>query len=199
MGPFTYVGKVFNNPSTFFGIGGNNHHAFFDFNGKTYFTYHAQTLTKALGFPDNQQGYRSTHMEEVSYDSSGHINTITGTWGGVSQVKNLNPYVRTEAETLGWSKGINTAECSETGFFVNSLNMKVVNIQSGDWTAVSKADLGTGAKTFAVKEMCIRDRALKLEKLHMYDLYTPMVKRPDKRYSDVYKRQLLYCILLMSA
>lgn len=151
MGPFTYVGKVFNNPSTFFGIGGNNHHAFFDFNGKTYFTYHAQTLTKALGFPDNQQGYRSTHMEEVSYDSSGHINTITGTWGGVSQVKNLNPYVRTEAETLGWSKGINTAECSETGFFVNSLNMKVVNIQSGDWTAVSKADLGTGAKTFAVK------------------------------------------------
>ena len=31
--------------------------------------------------------------------------------------------------------------------------------------------------------MNIRKQALKLEKLHMYDLYTPMVKRPDKRYS----------------
>ena len=66
MGPFTYVGIVHENPYTYFRIGGNNHHAFFEFNGSTYLTYHAQTVTKALGIPENRQGYRSTHIDQAS-------------------------------------------------------------------------------------------------------------------------------------
>lgn len=151
MGPFTFQGKVFDNPNTFFGIGGNNHHAFFEFEGENYFVYHAQTVGKALGIPSGKQGYRSTHIDSFSYDEDGNIQPITGTWEGISQLKNLNPYTRVEAETLGWSSGITTAECEQEGSFVKELNMKVTEIRSGDWTAVSQADFEDGAKTFKVK------------------------------------------------
>ena len=151
MGPFTFQGKVFDNPNTFFGIGGNNHHAFFEFEGENYFIYHAQTVGKALGIPSGKQGYRSTHIDSFSYDEDGNIQPITGTWEGISQLKNLNPYTRVEAETLGWSSGITTAECEQEGSFVKELNMKVTEIRSGDWTAVSQADFEDGAKTFKVK------------------------------------------------
>lgn len=134
------------------GIGGNNHHAFFEFNGKTYLTYHAQTVTKALNFPANNQGYRSTHIDQVSYDANGHIKPVKGTYQGVPQTKNLDPYVRNEAETIGWSSGLKTSftwepGSVEQGSIVSSSNMKVSHIHNGDWLAVSKADLKTGLKS----------------------------------------------------
>ncbi len=146
MGPFTYAGIVYENPYVYFGIGGNNHHAFFDFNGKTYLTYHAQTVTKALQFPANSQGYRSTHIDPVSYDANGHIKPVKGTYQGVPQTKNLDPYVRNEAETIGWSSGLKTSFTWEPGSIISSSNMKVSHIHNGDWLAVSKADLNTGLK-----------------------------------------------------
>lgn len=134
------------------GIGGNNHHAFFEFNGKTYLTYHAQTVTKALNFPANSQGYRSTHIDQVSYDTNGHIKPVKGTYQGVPQTKNLDPYVRNEAETIGWSSGLKTSftwepGSVEQGSIITSSNMKVSHIHNGDWLAVSKADLKTGLKS----------------------------------------------------
>lgn len=150
MGPFTFVGKVFDNPYSYFGIGGNNHHSFFEFNGKTYLTYHAQTVTKALGIPSNAQGYRSTHINEVSYDGSGHIKSVKGTYVGAAQVKNLNPYVRTEAETIAWSKGVTTEYTWQPGTIASSVNMKVTQIHNGDYIAVSNADLGSGLQSIAI-------------------------------------------------
>ena len=150
MGPCTYVGIVHENPYTYFRIGGNNHHAFFEFNGSTYLTYHAQTLTKALAFPDHCQGYRSTHMDKVSYDSNGHIKMVKGTYQGVSQTRNLDPYVRNEAETIGWSKGLRTSMTWQPGSFIQSSNMKVSHIHNGDWLAVSDVDLKTGLKSIAI-------------------------------------------------
>ena len=148
MGPFNYVGVVLSNPYTYFGIGGNNHHAFFNFNGKTYITYHAQTVTKALGF--SNQGYRSTHIDEVSYDYNGHIKNITGTLTGLSQLKTLNPYVRNEAETIGWCSGITTEKTWNAGSFVDSVNTKVTEIHNGDWIAVSGVDLSSGLKSIDI-------------------------------------------------
>ncbi len=153
MGPFTYQGIAFENQNKFFGIGGNNHHCFFDFNGKHYFTYHAQTVTKALGIPSKVQVYRSTHIQEVEYDTDDKtIKPIIGTYEGVDQTQNLDPYTRVEAETIGWAKGITTADCEETGSMVNSINQKVTNITDGDYIAVSKAAFGDeGAKSFTMK------------------------------------------------
>ena len=149
---FTFDGIVFPNQGTFFGAGtgGNNHHCFFEFNGKNYLTYHAQTLAVELGFSgDNQSGYRSTHIDEFEYDENGKINVV-GTWQGSSQVKDLNPFERVEAETIAWSKGIKAAACQEEGALVEGLNMMVTEITNGDYLAVSNANFGEGATKFTM-------------------------------------------------
>ena len=149
---FEFAGIVFKNQGTFFGAGtgGNNHHCFFEFNGKNYLTYHAQTLAVELGFTgDNQSGYRSTHIDEFEYDENGKINVV-GTWQGSSQVKDLNPFERVEAETIAWSKGIKAAACQEEGALVEGLNMMVTEITNGDYVAVSSVDFDEGATKFTM-------------------------------------------------
>ncbi len=149
---FEFAGIVFKNQATFFGAGtgGNNHHCFFEFNGKNYLTYHAQTLAVELGFSGNDQsGYRSTHIDEFEYGEGGTIN-VTGTWGGSSQIKDVNPYERVEAETIAWSKGIKAAVCEETGSLVEGLNMMVTEITNGDYVAVSSVDFDEGATKFTM-------------------------------------------------
>ncbi|WP_143316540.1 carbohydrate-binding protein [Clostridium sp. HBUAS56017] len=144
MGPFTYEGTFLKNPASFFGVGGNNHHAVFQFKNQWYVAYHAQTLGKAMGIT---KGYRSTHINKLSYSGS-KINNVAADMQGVPQVANLNPYKRTEAETIGWSAGISTEKSQAPGSFVSSNNLDVTSINNGDWLAVSKADFKNGAKSF---------------------------------------------------
>ncbi|MBA4496526.1 family 43 glycosylhydrolase [Paenactinomyces guangxiensis] len=146
MGPFTYVGTILKNPYEFFEVGGNNHHAIFEFNNQWYITYHAQTLGKAKGYV---KGYRSTHINEVEYYENGFIKEVEADMEGVSQVANLNPYKRTEAETIAWSAGISTEKSEAPGSMLESLNLNVTDINNGDWLAVSNVDFGeNGTKTF---------------------------------------------------
>ncbi|WP_411830971.1 glycoside hydrolase family 43 protein [Paenibacillus peoriae] len=146
MGPFTYVKSILRNPSVFFGVGGNNHHTIFHFNNKWYITYHAQTVSKAL--LGDGMGYRSPHINELTY-SGNEIVPVQGTMRGVSQIKNLNPYQRTEAETIGWNGGILTEVSQAPGGMVSSVNMNVTDIHNGDWVAVGNADFrATGATSF---------------------------------------------------
>ncbi|PJI10451.1 MULTISPECIES: carbohydrate-binding protein [Clostridium] len=145
MGPFNYQGVFLKNPGTFFGVGGNNHHSVFQFKNQWYVTYHAQTLGKAMGIT---KGYRSPMINKLSYSANGSINNVTEDMKGVPQVTNLNPYVRNEAETIGWNAGISTEKCSAPGSMVSSINMDVTNIKDGNWLAVSKADFGNGADSF---------------------------------------------------
>lgn len=155
-GPFTYVKTILPNPAVFFGVGGNNHHAMFEFNGQWYMTYHAQTVAKAMAesglVPElggQPHGYRNAHINKVSFDANGVIEDITGDYTGVPQLKNLDPYNRVEAETIGWNGGISTETTSEPGGMVDSINLAVSSINDRDWTAVSKVDFGTeGAGTF---------------------------------------------------
>lgn len=147
MGPFEYVTTVLKNPHHYFGVGGNNHHAIFEFNGEWYIVYHAQTVAQAAFGAG--RGYRSPHLNRVEFDDNGLMRDIIGTREGVAQIKNLDPYERTEAETIAWQKGIATEICSAPGAYVASLNMHVTNIDDGDWIAVSNADFGqVGPTTF---------------------------------------------------
>ncbi|WP_419886165.1 carbohydrate-binding protein [Paenibacillus sp. B-A-8] len=156
LGPFTYVKTILPNPAVFFGVGGNNHHAMFEFNDQWYMTYHAQTVAKAMAesglVPElggQAHGYRNAHINKVSFDANGVIETITGDYTGIAQLKNFDPYQRVEAETIGWNGGISTETTTEPGGMVNSINLAVGSINNGDWTAVSKVDFGTeGAGTF---------------------------------------------------
>ena len=158
MGPFTYAGEVFENPQIWFGVGGNNHHATFVYEGKSYFIYHAQTLSKAqeeaqgLASGTLTKGYRSTHIDPIELNSDGTIRPISGTYEGISQLKTINPYERIDAETVAWNAGIKIADCAEEGKLFKDFNRQITDLQDGDWTSVAQAAFGDrGAAEFTVK------------------------------------------------
>ena len=158
MGPFKYAGEVFENPQIWFGVGGNNHHATFVYEGKSYFIYHAQTLSKAqeeaqgLAPGTLTKGYRSTHIDPIELNSDGTIRPIKGTYEGISQLKTINPYERIDAETVAWNAGIKIADCAEEGKLFKNFNRQITDIQDGDWTSVAQAAFGDrGAAEFTVK------------------------------------------------
>lgn len=145
MGPFTYKGTFLKNPSAYFEVGGNNHHAVFNFKNQWYVTYHAQTLGKSMGIV---KGYRSPHINKLSYNSSGLINMVQADMKGVAQVQNVYPYKRIEAETIAWSNGISTEKCLAAGDMVSSINLDVTNINNGDWSSLSNVNFTNGVKSF---------------------------------------------------
>ena len=158
MGPFKYAGEVFENPQIWFGVGGNNHHATFVYEGKSYFIYHAQTLSKAqeeaqgLAPGTLTKGYRSTHIDPIELNSDGTIRPIAGTYEGISQLKTINPYERIDAETVAWNAGIKIADCAEEGKLFKDFNRQITDLQDGDWTSVAQAAFGArGAAEFTVK------------------------------------------------
>jgi len=147
MGPWTYQGTILKNPGHFFGVGGNNHHCIFQFNDTWYIAYHAQTLSKAMGVP---KGYRSTHLNKVLFNEDLSIQEITANLKGVEQVKQLNPFVRVEAETMAWNAGIEVKSVvSYDNDTLNPINLAVTSINNGGWTSVSGVDFDGGASEFS--------------------------------------------------
>jgi hypothetical protein len=143
MGPFVYVAPILKNPEYFFHVGGNNHHAIFEFNNQWYMTYHAQTVSKAV--TGEGKGYRSIHINKLEYFEDGLIKNVNADMKGISQLANLNPYIRTEAETIAWNSGISVKGYEALGGAVN--NHYVTGIDNGDWIAVANADFGEKGAT----------------------------------------------------
>jgi len=124
----------------------NNHHCIFTFNDEQYITYHASTVSQAMGVGDAK--YRSTHIDKINVKWDGSIDTIKMTRQGVEQIGNLNPYLINEAETIGIQGGVFTRPEAGAGN-----GMVVTSIDSGDWIAVYGVDFGnaTGAKKFIAR------------------------------------------------
>jgi arabinoxylan arabinofuranohydrolase len=59
-------------------------------------------------------------------------------------VAKLNPFVRTEAETIAWSVGLKTEVCSEGG-------INVTQISNGDFIKVKNVELGAGATSMEAR------------------------------------------------
>jgi hypothetical protein len=55
-------------------------------------------------------------------------------------VGKLNPYVRTEAETMAWSVGVKTEQSAQTGVYVS-------DIKNGNYIKLREVDFGTKAPT----------------------------------------------------
>ncbi|KXK63854.1 carbohydrate-binding protein [Micromonospora rosaria] len=150
----TYAGVLFPNQSQFFGAGtgGNNHQSVFEYEGRHYFTYHAPTLNKRIN-GNTTQGYRSPHIQELTFTEDGTIQQVVGTYAGVDQVRNFDPYRVFEAETFGWSKGVATAKIDggSAQFGAEAPNLVVRDIDNGDWTALSSVDFGAGAGSLTAK------------------------------------------------
>jgi Beta-xylosidase len=133
-GPWTYgdtIMRVIKEGGAF-----TNHPGYIEFKGKSYFFYHNAALPGGGGFK------RSVCIEEFKFNADGSIPVMTPTKMGVTEsAANLNPFIRTEAETIAWEEGIETAKDEKTGVYVT-------NISNGDYIKVRSVDFGKGAKTF---------------------------------------------------
>ncbi|HEX2927188.1 MAG TPA: family 43 glycosylhydrolase [Ruminiclostridium sp.] len=130
-GPWTYRGKIMPTQGASF----TNHSGVADFKGNSYFFYHNGALPDGGGF------HRSVCVEQFKYNADGTFPTINMSKNGPAQIGNLDPYIKTEAETICWESGIETEKCSEGG-------MNVCNIENGDWIKVKGVDFGSGAVSF---------------------------------------------------
>jgi arabinoxylan arabinofuranohydrolase len=145
LGPYTLRKMILPNPSEMFKTkGGNNHHAIFEFRGKYYILYHSRLLEMAMGVPESlpREGYRSTHIDEVTVLPDGTIEEIKGSRKGAAQSGRFDPFELTSAATIGNQAGISTVAVD------GEQRMKVTDIDSGDWIALYGVDFGSGAENF---------------------------------------------------
>jgi hypothetical protein len=112
-----------------------NHPGLIDYKGRSYLFYHTGALPGGGGFT------RSVCVDEFTYNKDGTIPRITNTTASVNPVRNLDPFIRQEAETIAWEQGIETATDSTTGVYVTSIN-------NGDHIKVRSVDFGKGATSF---------------------------------------------------
>jgi arabinoxylan arabinofuranohydrolase len=133
-GPWVYgdtIMHVIKNHGAF-----TNHPGYIEFKGKSYLFYHDGGLPGGGGFK------RSVCIELFNFNADGSIPLITPTSKGVVEsAANVDPYQRTEAETIAWSEGLKTAQDQQTGVYVTE-------ISNGDYIKVRSVDFGKGAKTF---------------------------------------------------
>lgn len=133
-GPWVYgdtIMHVIKNRGAF-----TNHPGYIDFKGKSYLFYHNAGLPGGGGFK------RSVCIEPFHFNADGSIPLIEPTQEGVRESAiNLDPFKRTEAETIAFSEGLKTASDSKTGVYVTK-------IDNGDYIKVRSVDFRNGAKKF---------------------------------------------------
>ena len=125
-GPWKYAGIIMpqSNTGSF-----TNHCGVAEFKGHDYFFYHTGKLPEGGGYG------RSVAVEEFKYNADGTFPTIQPTDAGVSPVGTLNPYQRTEGETMAFSKGVTSETNAATGVYVS-------DIHNGDYIKLQSVDLG---------------------------------------------------------
>lgn len=109
-GPWKYGGTVMTAGGGSFTI----HPGVIDFRGKTYFFYHDGQLPGGGGFN------RSVSVEELKFNKDGSIPEVKRTTG-VEGIATLNPYVKTEAETIAFSEGFKSFRNDQVGVFVTAM------------------------------------------------------------------------------
>ena len=133
-GPWTYgdtIMHVIKNKGAF-----TNHPGVIEFNVQPYLFYHDGGLPGGGGFK------RSVSIEPFNFNADGSIPLIHPTKEGVAKsASNLDPFAKTEAETIAWSEGLKTAKDTKTGVYVTKIN-------NDDYIKVRSVDFGEGAKKF---------------------------------------------------
>ena len=156
LGPFTYVGKCFDNPggASWSGGGGNNHHAIVEFKGKYYMLYHNRALKSAMrsSNPDINDNVelRSTCINVISVDTVRatikNLSSSEITQAGVKQLKNFDPYVKVPGATMAWENNV-TTEYQKLG----NNYICTANLQAGSWMCLSNVGFEEGTKGFTAR------------------------------------------------
>lgn len=133
---FTFMGDVVPNPphNSF----NNNHHSFFTYQGVWYCAYHNRYVSEQQGIPTTYK--RNVCLDVLNFNADGSMQQVVCTTNGLTQLKYLNPYNRTEAETMAGQNGIATEPCNEGG-------MDVTNIFNGNWILLRGVDFTTAGAT----------------------------------------------------
>ncbi len=129
-GPWTYGGQIMKPHNCF-----TTHGGIIDYKDRSYFFYHKN------GLPGGGTFNRSAAVEEFKYGANGSIPLLTMSDDGPKQIETLNPYKRTEAETICWSEGVKVESCSQGG-------TNISNIKNGAYVKVKGVDFQEGAETF---------------------------------------------------
>ena len=148
------------------GVAGNNHSHLQKFQGNYYHIYHnhGDILLNAMkndGAVDASAGdYRSICVNKaVVNESTATINRVTLNTTGAPQIKNLNPYVLQQMETMASCGGIqyegmtNIQKNTKISTLGNDASENLqVKMEPNSWIAVRKVDFGsTGAKAFSLR------------------------------------------------
>jgi len=128
-GPWAYKGKIMTDqPTNSF----TNHGGIIDFKGHSYLFYHTGLL------PGGGTYGRSSAIEEFSYNNDGTIPPVVMTKTGVKPVSTLNPYQRTEAETMAWSEKCKIAQNLKNGIYITETRTGGhIKVRSVDFEAKS--------------------------------------------------------------
>jgi len=134
-GPWEYKGYIMKpNPNS-----SGNHPGIIDYKGKSYVFGFNYRLNFMLTNMHHER--RSVCVEELNFNPDGTIIEVPW-WSetGVKPAGVLNPFKRTEAETIAWSQGLKTAK-GTNGIYVT-------DIDNDDYIEVRAVDLGKGARKF---------------------------------------------------
>ena len=154
-GPWTYKGYIMQ-PD---GRSSGNHPGIIDYKGGSYVFGFNYRLNNAL--TDQHRERRSVCVSKFDYNPDGTITTLPW-WdnAGVAQLGTLDPYVRSEAETIAWSEGIKSEPSSAGGLNVYAnrgdayIKVEGVNFGTdgaGTFTASVACDTKTGSKGGALE------------------------------------------------
>jgi arabinoxylan arabinofuranohydrolase len=129
-GPWEYKGMIMEpNPRS-----SGNHPGIIDYKGSSYVFGFNYALNFAL--TNTHRERRSVCVAKFTYNPDGTIPTIPW-WNkqGVPQIGALDPFRRTEAETISWESEVKTAQSDKVGVYVTQ-------ITNGSYIKVSGVDFG---------------------------------------------------------
>ena len=148
-GPWEYKGMIMEGDQRSSG----NHPGIIDFKGKPYvFGFNYAILKQTMS---KHYERRSICVEQLTYNADGTIQLLPF-WSttGVKQLGTVNPYNRTEAETMAYSEGVKTEVVSEWERNASWNKGKkigdrvfVTSIHNGDYIKVQDVDLSKGSST----------------------------------------------------
>ena len=144
LGPFTYKGHF---SVTHQQHAGNIHGSQFPFKDKWYCLYHDFSMSTDS---PNRGFKRCVKLDEINFYNDDSIKDLIWTTNGPAKLKNLNPYIKIEAECLNQTDipegkhAVATQACSEGG-------VNVGWIDNGDWLRYANLDFSKGTESMELR------------------------------------------------
>lgn len=138
-----YRGDILKNAHEYGMSHSNNHTHILEYEGDYYIFYHNNHLADYRGI---KTGYRNICVDRLDINRE-TLDIITGemTHRGVTQLRNMDPYVWQQAETVAATSGVRFEPTDKPG------NMIASGLGRGQMSEVRKVDFGKGATNFEAK------------------------------------------------